>query len=472
MKMHEREGSRLRLVEVGTYLMVPPSGVLSSIESEKKALSARHVLDRKGVEVVTFGPAGLLRNNENRADRMFGHAWPFWHDRTVQHSGILINPRAVEEALLQIRPHGIRHHEPSSGFYSLPIISASPTYDSRKTLPFQDMMIHANLEKDPSLVLKLAKLLATKVKFFNGYNKSYVEELISRFDGWSVNSTDTGAFWTREFPDLGKLGEPDVIYNGVDTDEFTPEGPRLSQWDDDKKTIFFAGRFDPRKNISGLIKAFSELKKLRESRGRNDVKLMIAGEGKEEKSLKQLVIELGLSDDATFLGKLKLNDSNSPIDLVRAYRSADLFVSFANGGEGFGITLIEAMASGTPVIASNIEGYRKVLEAVPSGIGVESENQEELVKKMDEVLCLDDKEREALGLEGCFGVRREFSLDATANRLVRHLEKVIKCHGGLPSNADWENAREEYEKKNGKKEDLLLFLILKEDKIYLLYVKS
>ncbi len=135
-----------------------------------------------------------------------------------------------------------------------------------------------------------------------------------------------------------------IIPNGVDTNRFKPDGERFKGFSE-HPTILFLGRLDPRKGLPVLIKAFPEIKE-----SLPNVKLIVVGKGEPPKNIPPVV-----RDSIVFKGEV-------PCDKVPAYyRSADLYCSPALGGETFGIVLLEAMASGTPTIASDIEGYRGVI---------------------------------------------------------------------------------------------------------------
>ncbi|MBW3620347.1 MAG: glycosyltransferase family 4 protein [Actinobacteria bacterium] len=146
------------------------------------------------------------------------------------------------------------------------------------------------------------------------------------------------------------LGIPErdfrIIPNAVDVDRFARALPIPG---DLPPTLLFVGRLERRKGLEQLIRAMMILKP-----ERPDVRLLIVGEGPERDRCQEM-IPARLRSDVVFLGRVDLDD------LPRFYRSADLFVSPALGGESFGIVLLEAMAAGTPVVASDIPGYRSVL---------------------------------------------------------------------------------------------------------------
>ncbi|MDX1620917.1 MAG: glycosyltransferase family 4 protein [Nitriliruptorales bacterium] len=146
-----------------------------------------------------------------------------------------------------------------------------------------------------------------------------------------------------------------VIPNGVDVGRFASAEPIDDLVAEDRPYLLFVGRLEARKGLEQLIRAYLQLR----ANG-SDTRLLVVGEGPERDRCQQLVPE-GLRSDVTFAGRVEGDQ------LARFYRSADVFVSPALGGESFGIVLLEAMAAGCPVVASDIPGYRSVLEDGKNG---------------------------------------------------------------------------------------------------------
>lgn len=143
-------------------------------------------------------------------------------------------------------------------------------------------------------------------------------------------------------------GEYSLTPNGVDVSRFSqatpldlPPGPK----------ILFLGRLERRKGLEVLIQAATRLRD-------TGVQLIVAGTGPGERSARALAERLGVP--ATFVGRLGEDE------LPRMYRSVDAYCAPGLGGESFGIVLVEAMAAGTPVICSDLPGYRSVAGAAAS----------------------------------------------------------------------------------------------------------
>jgi len=173
-----------------------------------------------------------------------------------------------------------------------------------------------------------------------------------------------------------------IIPNGVDISRFNPDGKRLKEFSD-RKIILFLGRLDPRKGLQVILKAFPLIKK-----EIPDAILLVAGKGVPPENLPE-----NLKGSIIFKGMI-------PNDMVPVYyRSADLYCSPAIYGETFGIVLLEAMSCGTPVIASDIDGYREVIP--DKGMLFEKGNPESLAGKAISILKRNSEARRIgrIGLE-------------------------------------------------------------------------
>ena len=148
-------------------------------------------------------------------------------------------------------------------------------------------------------------------------------------------------------------GDAVVIPNGVSVAHFAqapplpgyPRGPAATGG-----TIGFLGRYDePRKGMTVLLAAMEQL-----VRCRPDVRLLIGGRGQQQDFLDEL--PRSLQGAVVMLGML------SEADKASMLRSIDAYVAPNTGGESFGIILLEAMAAGAPVVASDLQAFRGVLD--------------------------------------------------------------------------------------------------------------
>lgn len=219
----------------------------------------------------------------------------------------------------------------------------------------------------PLFVLRHAH--SVMIGTFHAYRESYVgydytkvvlRRLMQRLDARTVVSPAVLPYITRYFP-----GEYQVIPNGIDTEKFGPHVQPLKKYDDGKLNILFVGRLDKRKGFQHLLHAFPEIKaRVPEAR-----LLVVGAYDKEDKEkYVRYVRKRGLRD-VKFVGYV------SAEDLPRYYRTAHVFCAPATGFESFGLVLLEAMATGTPIVASDIPGYHHVVTHGREGL---------LVPPMDE----------------------------------------------------------------------------------------
>ncbi len=162
----------------------------------------------------------------------------------------------------------------------------------------------------------------------------------------------------------------EVIGNGVNVDEFSPEVKIF-----DGKSVLFVGRFTYRKGIHVLLEAFQKVR--REVKG---ARLTLVGSGYLSSVLKLLIRALNLSKSVRVIKKAKREE------LAEIYRTSHVFVLPSLYGESFGIVLLEAMASKTPVVASNDGGIREVVKNGKTGFLVKRGSAEKLAEKIIELL--------------------------------------------------------------------------------------
>ncbi len=190
----------------------------------------------------------------------------------------------------------------------------------------------------------------------------------------------------RHFIDRFFPGDYKVIPNGVDVARFANAVP-IARWQDGTPNVLFVGRHEPRKGLLDLLKAHRILRKTGpESR------LLVVGSGPQEREARRYVATRGLNG-VEFLGRV------SDAEKAQLYRTADVYASPATGGESFGIVLLEAMAAGTPIVASDIHGYKGVVRRGREGLLVPPRQPRELAIAIDRLLR-DPALREQMGAAG------------------------------------------------------------------------
>jgi phosphatidylinositol alpha-mannosyltransferase len=190
----------------------------------------------------------------------------------------------------------------------------------------------------------------------------------------------------RHFIDRYFPGDYKVIPNGVDLRRFESLQP-FSRWRDGTANILFVGRFESRKGIAYLLKAYRILKK----RG-YDCRLLVIGGGPQEKEVRRYIATRRLTG-VELLGRVSEEDKN------RYFATSDVYVSPATGRESFGIVLLEAMAAGTAIVCSDIHGYRSVVRRGEQALLVPPKDVDALVEAIAKLL--DDPElRAKMGASG------------------------------------------------------------------------
>ncbi len=163
-----------------------------------------------------------------------------------------------------------------------------------------------------------------------------VRRLANRF---AVRAAVSDAARTTAFDALG--GTYEVGFNGVDVDGYRSAEP----WPTERPTILFLGRHEERKGLGYLLESFDQLR-----RRPGSPVLWIAGSGPQTETLRR---RHPPSSDVEWLGVL------SEVDKRRRLAAADVLCAPSLRGESFGMVILEAMAAGTVVVASDIDGYRQ-----------------------------------------------------------------------------------------------------------------
>lgn len=183
------------------------------------------------------------------------------------------------------------------------------------------------------------------------------------------------------------------------------------KWNLKSKVILFVGRLDDNKGLEVLIKSFKIVKQKCDS-----ISLLIVGKDVNMLvKLKKLVLDIQL-DDIIFTGLL------SQEDLLKAYACADVFV-LPSSYEAFGLTIIEAIAQGVPVIATNVGSIPYVLKNGKCGKIIEYGNVGELATAIIELL--DDEQKRLNYIGQGYRRIRDFSLSDVSEKLENVYKEML-----------------------------------------------
>ena len=279
---------------------------------------------------------------------------------------------------------------------SIARISLSPRLPSRVKAVFEGEqfdIVHIHEPLIPMLSLAALQFSkSVKVGTFHachntprGYHYWHwiLKRYIKRLDGRIAVSKPARDFVARHFP-----GDYRIIPNGIDFEHFAADVPPIEEFSDGKVNILFLGRLEKRKGFDYLLRAYGRVK-----REFPDSRLVVVGPGTR---LRRKYVRR--------VGKMRLKDVvfagyASYDELSRYYRTADVFCAPATGEESFGIILLEAMAAGRPIVASNISGYASVVNNGVEGLLVPPRDEEALAHAIS-ALIGDRVLRQQMGTRG------------------------------------------------------------------------
>ena len=241
----------------------------------------------------------------------------------------------------------------------------------------------------PYLALKYSKA-KNFITFHSAHEQSYgyvlwepvLEQYFRKLDGLIAVSRVARDSVSKYFP-----GEYSIIPNGIDTERFNPGVKPIEGIKKYSPKVLFVGRFEPRKGLKYLLQAFPKV-----LRAIPSAKLVVVGQGFLERYYRRYVEE-HIKENVLFVGHV------SPQDLPRYYASCDIYCSPATGAESFGIVLLEAMATETPIICSDIPGYRTIMDDGREGLLFKACDPDSLAERIVSLLS-DRKLMKSMGKRG------------------------------------------------------------------------
>jgi len=243
--------------------------------------------------------------------------------------------------------------------------------------------------------------------------KPLLKRWMAKLDGKIAVSEAAREFVNRYFP-----GEYEIIPNGIDLERFTDKALPLEKYCDDKLNILFVGRLETRKGFKYLLGAYELVKKkFPECR-----LIVVSPAGRLYNKYQNLAVRRKLKD-VVFAGYVSYED------LPRYYKSADIFCAPATGWESFGMVLLEAMATGKPIVASDIPGYAGLVTHGVEGLLVKPQDERALMSAL--LNLLNDKSmREKMGEKGKLKAR-DYSWEVVAQKVMSYYQKLLKDRTGI-----------------------------------------
>jgi phosphatidylinositol alpha-mannosyltransferase len=223
------------------------------------------------------------------------------------------------------------------------------------------------------------------------------------------------AFVSKYFPRIAMR----VIPNGVDLNVYRPGLAPIRHLRDENLNILFVGRLEKRKGLGDLLRAYRSIID-RVPR----IRLIIVGDGPLRGKVESYIARHRLPN-VVMAGYVP--ESVKP----RYYDSADIFCAPATGAESFGIVLLEALASGVPVVATEVPGYMSVLEPGQDSITVQPNNWRELSASL--VILARDRELRVRMADYALKKARRYSWDIIASEVVEVYQDAVRSLAVQPA---------------------------------------
>ena len=221
---------------------------------------------------------------------------------------------------------------------------------------------------------------------------------------------------------LAKSADVEIVHPGIESEKFYVS----------KKTAYPSflclGRLKPYKNIDIAIKAFAKV-----AATHPEAQLAIIGEGEMLDTLRNLAVRLKIQDNVTFYGKI--SDQDKAILLSQSW-----VVVQPSQLEGWGITVIEANASGTPVIASNVAGLRDSILDDLTGTLVKPKNIDAFAAAMND--CIGDKLTRAAMLKAAYAWSHNFNWELSADKFLDTIMSDMETKYQYKTAGEYELAKE------------------------------
>ena len=314
---------------------------------------------------------------------------------------------------LNIKPHKIAR----SNMYLYKSIYLISTFHLRRILKsFKPDIIHAHYASSYGF---LGRIINFHPYFISVWGSDVFEfpqksSITKRVFKYNLNGADkifsTSRIMAKE---LSKYTEKkiEVIPFGIDLNRYK----HLSEYKHPDNS-FVIGTVKALESIYGieyLIKAF---KLIKDKHSQVDVKLLVVGEGSQEKKLKELCKELHIEKNVEFTGKVSIEK------LTSYYNQMDVAV-FLSRRESFGVAVLEASACELPVVVSNVGGLPEIIENNFTGFVVEKENPERAASAIEKLLLEPDL-RKQMGINGRKRVEKFYNWND-------NVEQMVNIYSGL-----------------------------------------
>ena len=293
---------------------------------------------------------------------------------------------------------------------------AKPDIVHTRNLAAADMLPIAWLTRVPA---RIHSIHGRDVHDLDGTNTRYrvIQRILTLFSNRVIALSKDLEEYMRD-----KVGVSDAklvqVYNGVNTERFAPGKMSASELlpdgfrGDDLMVIGYVGRLEAVKSPQTLCRAFVQLDA---SKGTDKVRLVIVGEGSQQAECEEILRAAGLREKAWFAG--------SRSDVSELMDCFDIF-ALSSLAEGISNTILEAMAKGLPIVATDVGGNAELVNDGETGLLVASGDDRGFSRALDKLLC-NKPMREQFGAAGLARANQTFSLPAMVSSYDEVYTQVI-----------------------------------------------
>jgi len=374
---------------ISHHSFLRPGGVKAHI------LSLKDEFEKRGIETKVIIPRRKKSESYDKDIIFLGRSIPILFKGTEGDFSFALNFEKISKTLKREKFDILHFH--NFGILGYQIL--------KKSKSLNILTIHTGYKRNEILKENpLSKIaLKEKTKILKKFSSLPVDYLIGEAEK-RMNGAIAVSPFGLDFCG-GFLGPKTVIPNGIDLERFNPRVEKIKRFRDSKYlNILFLGRIEKRKGLIYLLKAY----KILGERYKN-LRLIIVGDGTLKGNCKKFVKQNNLKN-VIFEGEM-------PFQKIPSYfATADIFVSPAIFGESFGIVLLEAMASGCPVVAFANKGYKTVMRGKYKDFLAKPKDFITLAKKI-EILIKNAKKRKEMRE---FGLKlvKEYSWPKIADRIL------------------------------------------------------
>jgi phosphatidylinositol alpha-mannosyltransferase len=269
---------------------------------------------------------------------------------------------------------------------------------------FDIIHLHEPIVPGPTVTALLLKLAPT-VGTFHAAGDSTSYRVLNKTARWAAEHLTTRVAVSDSAKELAHRylgGEYTTLFNGIELQRY--QRPHVER--EETPTIFFCGRYEPRKGLEVLLQAMSHVPA--------DVTLWIASDGI---GIDDLQNTYGADSRIKWLGRI------SEEDKLNRLARCSVFCAPSLRGESFGIVLLEAMAAGAPLVASNISGYNNVASNDVNALLVEPGNPVELAKSI--MRSCDEPELRHTLVKGGYQRATDFSMQRLAEQYLSVYRQLL-----------------------------------------------